>query len=572
MAKLNAELVAAFNRLANLLEIKGENPFKIRAYRNAARTIEGLGRSVEEMVRAGEDLTELPGIGKDLAQKIKDFVETGRIEKLEELEREIPAPLLELLSVEGLGPKRIRVLYENLGIKDLDQLRDAAQSGAIEKLPGFGPKIVETILKGTRLAKKEGRRFKWAVAEEYVEDLLQYLNEAQGVEVIEVAGSFRRKKETVGDLDVLVVSEDWELVTDHFVRYPHVKEVISKGKTRSTVILTPGIQVDLRSVPRQCYGAALAYFTGSKAHNIAIRTMGVKLGLKINEYGVFRGDERIGGEEELDVYKAVGLPFIEPELRENSGEIEAAQAGRLPNLIRLEDIRGDLHCHSHYTDGKDTIWAIATAAKALGYEYIAITDHSKRLTVTKGLDEKRLREQMEEIDQLNERLDGITILKSIEVDILEDGSLDLPDEVLRELDLVVGSIHHKFKLSQEAQTARVLKAMDNPHFTILGHPTGRLIGQREPYKINVQKVLEGAKERGCFLELNAQPDRLDLNDVNLRLAKEIGVKIAISTDSHSIGTLAYMRYGVNQARRGWIEKGDCINTRSLPELKQLLKR
>ncbi len=572
MAKLNAELVAAFNRLANLLEIKGENPFKIRAYRNAARTIEGLGRSVEEMVRAGEDLTELPGIGKDLAQKIKDFVETGRIEKLEELEREIPAPLLELLSVEGLGPKRIRVLYENLGIKDLDQLRDAAQSGAIEKLPGFGPKIVETILKGTRLAKKEGRRFKWAVAEEYVEDLLQYLNEAQGVEVIEVAGSFRRKKETVGDLDVLVVSEDWELVTDHFVRYPHVKEVISKGKTRSSVILTPGIQVDLRSVPRQCYGAAFAYFTGSKAHNIAIRTMGVKLGLKINEYGVFRGDERIGGEEELDVYKAVGLPFIEPELRENSGEIEAAQAGRLPNLIRLEDIRGDLHCHSHYTDGKDTIWAIATAAKALGYEYIAITDHSKRLTVTKGLDEKRLREQMEEIDQLNERLDGITILKSIEVDILEDGSLDLPDEVLGELDLVVGSIHHKFKLSQEAQTARVLKAMDNPHFTILGHPTGRLIGQREPYKINVQKVLEGAKERGCFLELNAQPDRLDLNDVNLRLAKEIGVKIAISTDSHSIGTLAYMRYGVNQARRGWIEKGDCINTRSLPELKQLLKR
>ncbi len=572
MAKLNAELVAAFNRLANLLEIKGENPFKIRAYRNAARTIEGLGRSVEEMVRAGEDLTQLPGIGKDLAQKIKDFVETGRIEKLEELEREIPAPLLELLSVEGLGPKRIRVLYENLGIKDLDQLRDAAQSGAIEKLPGFGPKIVETILKGTRLAKKEGRRFKWAVAEEYVEDLLQYLNEAQGVEVIEVAGSFRRKKETVGDLDVLVVSEDWELVTDHFVRYPHVKEVISKGKTRSTVILTPGIQVDLRSVPRQCYGAALAYFTGSKAHNIAIRTMGVKLGLKINEYGVFRGDERIGGEEELDVYKAVGLPFIEPELRENSGEIEAAQAGRLPNLICLEDIRGDLHCHSHYTDGKDTIWAIATAAKALGYEYIAITDHSKRLTVTKGLDEKRLREQMEEIDQLNERLHGITILKSIEVDILEDGSLDLPDEVLGELDLVVGSIHHKFKLSQEAQTARVLKAMDNPHFTILGHPTGRLIGQREPYKINVQKVLEGAKERGCFLELNAQPDRLDLNDVNLRLAKEIGVKIAISTDSHSIGTLAYMRYGVNQARRGWIEKGDCINTRSLPELKQLLKR
>ncbi len=572
MAKLNAELVAAFNRLANLLEIKGENPFKIRAYRNAARTIEGLGRSVEEMVRAGEDLTQLPGIGKDLAQKIKDFVETGRIEKLEELEREIPAPLLELLSVEGLGPKRIRVLYENLGIKDLDQLRDAAQSGAIEKLPGFGPKIVETILKGTRLAKKEGRRFKWAVAEEYVEDLLQYLNEAQGVEVIEVAGSFRRKKETVGDLDVLVVSEDWELVTDHFVRYPHVKEVISKGKTRSTVILTPGIQVDLRSVPRQCYGAALAYFTGSKAHNIAIRTMGVKLGLKINEYGVFRGDERIGGEEELDVYKAVGLPFIEPELRENSGEIEAAQAGRLPNLICLGDVRGDLHCHSHYTDGKDTIWAIATAAKALGYEYIAITDHSKRLTVTKGLDEKRLREQMEEIDQLNERLDGITILKSIEVDILEDGSLDLPDEVLGELDLVVGSIHHKFKLSQEAQTARVLKAMDNPHFTILGHPTGRLIGQREPYKINVQKVLEGAKERGCFLELNAQPDRLDLNDVNLRLAKEIGVKIAISTDSHSIGTLAYMRYGVNQARRGWIEKGDCINTRSLPELKQLLKR
>ena len=572
MAKLNSELVAAFNRLANLLEIKGENPFRVRAYRNAARTIEGLGRSVEEMVKAGEDLTKLPGIGKDLAQKIKEFIETGRIERLEELEREIPTPLLELLSVEGLGPKRIKVLHEELGIENLDQLIEAAKSGAIQKIPGFGPKIVETILKGTKLAKKEGRRFKWAVAEEYVKDLIEFMKNVEGVEAIEVAGSFRRKKETVGDLDVLVVSKDWAVVTDHFVKYPHIKEVISKGKTKSTVILTPGIQVDLRAVPRECYGAALAYFTGSKAHNIAIRTIGVKHGLKINEYGVFKGDERVGGEKELDVYKAVGLPFIAPELRENSGEIEAARSGNLPELIRLEDIRGDLHCHSSYSDGKDTILTIATVAKAHGYEYIAITDHSKRLTVTRGLDERRLRQQMEEIDRLNEKLVGITILKSIEVDILEDGSLDLPDEVLGDLDLVVGSIHHKFKLSEEAQTARVLKAMDNPNFSILGHPTGRLIGQREPYRLNIEKVLEGAKERGCFLELNAQPDRLDLNDVNLRLAKEIGVKVAISTDAHNAGTLSYMRYGINQARRGWIEKGDCINTLPLSELKQLLKR
>ncbi|WP_200762476.1 DNA polymerase/3'-5' exonuclease PolX [Nitrosophilus alvini] len=572
MAVTNADIAAIFNKVADLLEIKGENPFKVRAYRNAARTVENIGKSLAQLVEEGYDLTKLPGVGHDISEYIKEIVTTGRLKKLEELEKEIPSHLVEMLSIEGLGPKRIKVLYENLHIESLEDLRKAAESGEIEKLPGFGPKLIEKILKGIKLAKKEGKRFKWAVAEYYANELVKYIKSIKGVINIEVAGSFRRKKETVGDLDILVTAKDWEEVSDHFIKFDGIKEVISKGPTRSTVILKSDIQVDLRSVAKESYGSALHYFTGSKAHNIAIRSIAVKKGLKINEYGVFKGAERIAGLTEEEVYKTVGLPYIEPELRENRGEIEAAYENRLPKLIRLEDIRGDLHVHTKYTDGKHTIAQMAKAAKDLGYEYIAITDHSKHLTVANGLDEKRLRVQMEEIDRLNEELDGITVLKGIEVDILEDGTLDLPDSVLKELDIVVAAVHFKFKLSSEKQTARILKAMDNPYVDIVAHPTGRLIGEREAYEVDMQKLLESAKERGCVMELNGQPERLDLNDVYSKMAKEMGVKLAITTDAHNTFSLNYMRYGINQARRGWLEAADVINTLPLKEMKKALKR
>ena len=572
MAITNADIAAIFNKTADLLEIKGENPFKVRAYRNAARTIENIGKSLAELVNEGYDLTKLPGIGHDLSEYIKEIVTTGEFSKLENLEKEVPPHLVEMLSIEGLGPKRIKILYEKLNVQSMEDLRRAAESGEILKLPGFGPTLVEKILKGIRLAKKAGKRFRIDIAKNYAEDLIKYLKEIEGIIHIDVAGSYRRKKETVGDLDILVTAKDWQKVTDHFVKYPQIKEIVSKGPTRSTIILKSDLQIDLRSVPNESYGAALHYFTGSKAHNIAIRSLGVKLGLKINEYGVFKGEKRVGGEKEEDIFKSVELSYIEPELRENRGEIEAAKIGKLPNLVKLSDIKGDLHTHTKYTDGKNSIEEMAKAALKKGYEYIAITDHSKRVTVAKGLDEKRLLEQIEEIDKINDKLKGITILKGIEVDILEDGSLDLSDDVLKRLDIVVGAVHYKFKLSRQMQTKRVLKAMDNPYFNILAHPTGRLIGQREGIDIDIEKILKHAKENNCFLEINAQPERLDLNDINAKLAKEMGIKMAISTDAHNIYTLDYMEYGVYQARRGWCEKEDILNTHSLKELKKILKR
>ncbi len=572
MAVVNEDIASIFNKVAAFYEIKGENPFKVRAYRNAARTIQNLGTSIVDMLNQGQDLRELPGIGKDLEQDIREIVATGRLKKLEDLQRSIPPALIELLAIEGLGPKRIKTLYEKLNIKSLDDLREAAKSGAIEALPGFGKKSVEQILKGVRLAKKEGHRFRWAIAELYANDLLDYLRQIKGIENLVVAGSFRRKKDTVGDLDILATARNWDVITEHFVGFDKVKFVVSKGPTRSTVVLKNDLQVDLRSVAVENYGSALCYFTGSKAHNIAVRKIAVERGLKINEYGVFKGETRVAGKTEEEVYKSVGLPYIEPELREDRGEIEAARAGRLPRLIELKDLKGDLHCHTTYTDGKNTLEEMAMAAMELGHEYIAITDHSKHLTVARGLDEKRLRQQIEEVDRLNQKITGLTLLKGIEVDILEDGTLDLPDSVLKELDLVVGAIHYKFKLSREAQTKRMIRAMDNPYLNILAHPTGRLLGERESYAINIEEVMVAAKERGCCLELNSQPDRLDLNDVNCRLAKEMGIKISISTDAHNTFSLSYQRYGINQARRGWLEKTDVVNTLGLEELRRILKR
>ena len=568
----NAEIAELFNRLADLLEIEDANPFRVRAYRNAARTVSGLTRNINDLVSAGENLTELEGIGDALAQKIETIVKTGRLPQLEKVEARTPPALSKLMKIKGLGPKRVKALYKQLRIDSLEDLEHAARSGKISALEGFGKKTEDLILQRAERFSGVEERMKLPMAEDIVSPLVAYLKASKEIKDITVAGSFRRRKETVGDLDILVTARKDSAVMDRFVGYDEVDEVISQGITRSTVILRSGLHVDLRVVPQVSYGAALCYFTGSKAHNIAVRKIGVKKGYKINEYGVFRGDKRIAGKTEKEVFDRVDLPYIEPELREDRGEIEAGKQGKLPKLISLEEIRGDLHCHTKATDGHNSLKQMAEAAKARGYEYIAITDHSQHVAIAHGLNKKRLFDQIKQIDKLNEKLDGIVILKSIEVDILEDGSLDLPDHVLMELDLTVCAIHYKFNLPRKKQTERIIRAMDNPYFNILAHPTGRLINQREAYDVDLEVIMMAAKKRGCFLEVNAQPDRLDLTDTNCKLAKEIGLKVAISTDAHSTGNLDYMRYGISQARRGWLETDDVLNTHTLKDLKLLLKR
>ncbi|WP_201352722.1 DNA polymerase/3'-5' exonuclease PolX [Hydrogenimonas urashimensis] len=570
MALSNSEIADIFNQMADMLEIKGANPFKVRAYRNAARTVQNLGKSLEELVEEGMDLTKLPGIGHDLAESILEIIRTGKFSKLETLKKELPEGLDRLLAIEGLGPKRIRQLYDTFHITSLEQLAKVAESGAIYTLKGFGPKLVEKILKGVQLAKKSGHRFRFDVAKPFAEGLRRYLLDFDGVLKVEIAGSYRRRKETVGDLDILVVAKNWEKVTEWFVRYERLKEVVSKGPTRSTVILRNDLQVDLRSVAKESYGSALNYFTGSKAHNIKLRKMAVERGWKVNEYGIFEGEKRLGGEREEDLYELLGLCYIEPELREDRGEIEACMEGKLPKLVTPEEIRGDLHMHSKWTDGHATIEEMALAARKKGYEYIAITDHSRHLSVARGLDEKRLRQQMEEIDRLNEKLKDITILKGIECDILEDGTLDLPDAVLEELDLVIGAVHYKFNLSKKEQTRRVVKAMQHPCFSILAHPTGRIIGHRNAYELDMGEIFKACRNENVALELNAQPERLDINDIYAKSAKEEGIRVSIATDAHDTMSLDFMEYGLNQARRGWLEKEDVVNTLSLKKLKDLL--
>ena len=572
MPVLNSDVARIFNRMADLLEMESANAFRVRAYRNAARTIASLPRGVSEMVQAGESLDDLPGIGKDLAAKIKEIVETGSFSQLQEIEKETPPELTEIMKIPGLGAKRVYALYTDLGVTSVEDLREKARKGEVRNLSGFGKKTEQKILDEIEEAQAHEDRIKIAEAEEAAKALLKHFEWVKGIKKIMVAGSYRRRKETVGDLDILVSCGKDCKVMEALVGYDEVKRVVSKGPTKSSVILRSGLQVDLRKVPAVSYGAALHYFTGSKAHNIAIRKMGVKKKLKINEYGVFRGDKRIAGKEEVEVYRQVGLPYIEPELREDNGEVEAAQEGTLPKLVTLDDIRGDLHAHTNETDGHNTLEEMAEAAKEKGYEYLAITEHSKKVSMAHGLDAGKLAMQIERIVKLNGKLKGITILKGIEVDILEDGSLDLPDDILKELDVVVGSVHYNRNLSKREMTERIMRAMENPHFNVLAHPTGRLINERAPYEVDVEKVVEKAKDAGCFLEINAHPERLDLQDRYCRMAKEAGVKLAISTDAHRTVDLTFMRFGVDQARRGWLEADDVLNTRSLKDLRKLLKR
>ena len=569
----NADVAALFEDVADLLAIQGENAFRIRAYRNAARTLNQLSRPVADLVAAGEDLSDLPDIGDDLAGKIATIVETGRLPLYDELARDIPPSVADLLRIPGLGPKRVRRLRDALGVDSRAALKRAAETGKVQALDGFGETMEQNILDGLAQMSDEAR---WLLArvEPVVASLHDHMSAHDAVERVDAAGSYRRRKETVGDLDVLALADDGPAVTEHFAAYEDVAEALSQGDTRASVRLRSGLQVDLRVVPPKSYGAALLYFTGSKAHNVALRDRAVAAGLKLNEYGAFRDDteKRVAGTTEDDIYDLFDLPYIVPELRENRGELDAAADGTLPDLVTRADLRGNLHTHTTYSDGRHSLEEMAAAAQTRGLEYLAITDHSPAVAVVQGLDADALRAQMDAIDRLNEDLDDLRVLKGIEVDILKDGSLDLPDAVLADLDLCLCALHTALDLDEETQTERVLRALDNPHVHVLAHPTGRRINERPPIEIDLDRVMEAAADRGCVLELNAQPERLDLSDVHCRRAKELGLPLVIGADAHSTDGLDVLRYGVDQARRGWLEADDVLNTKPWADIAPVFDR
>ena len=567
----NIDIARMFDEIADLLEIQGENQFRVRAYRAAARTIETL--TVPAASLAAEDcLDTLPGIGADLAGKICTILETGTLPLLRQLTRKTPEGLVQMLRVPGLGPKRAKEIYDELGVTSLNELEAAAKAGRLRKLPGIKATTEQKILHGVAALCGHAARWRLDEADAYVQPLLAHLKANPAVSRLEVAGSYRRRKDTVGDVDILVVSSRPQAVVKRFTNYSRVKQVQAEGPTRSSIVLDCGLQVDLRVVPASSFGSALHYFTGSKSHNIAIRALGLKRGLKINEYGVYRRTRRIGGRTEQEVYSAVGLPSIPPELREARGEIEAAREGRLPHLIELSDIRGDLQVHTSATDGVNDLNEMVDAAQQRGYEYIAITDHSKAVRVAGGLTRGAFHREFKAIDRLQKQYPRLAILKGAEVDILDDGRLDLDDATLAELDVVIVAVHSKFNLPKAAMTKRIIRALQHRFVHILAHPTGRLIGQREAYQIDFDEIVKVAADRGVALEINAQPERLDLDDVQARAAHERGVHLVISTDAHRVDELACMRYGVDQARRAWCEPRHVLNTLTLDKLRSVLRR
>ncbi len=567
----NSEIAAVFEQVADLLEFQGANPFRVRAYRNGARAIRDLSEAAADLVASTDrDLTAIPGIGKDLAEKVVTLVQTGTLPLLDELLAQIPEGILAILRVPGLGPKRTATLHRELGIATLEQLREACENHRVAALKGFGAKTEAAILRGLELAAQADLRVYWAEADEVARALREHLGGLRAIRQLEFAGSYRRGKDTVGDLDILVVAEDSHTVMEHFAEYSGVAEVLARGDTKMSVRLQSKLQVDLRVVAEESFGAALQYFTGSKAHNVVLRGMAKARGLKVNEYGVFRGEDRVAGRSEEEVYGAVDLPWIPPELREARSEFDWAAAGQLPKLIELGDIRGDLHTHSTWSDGLATIEEMAAAARQRGYQYLAITDHSKRATIANGLSADQLLRQWEEIDQWNAKHRGLKLLKGVEVDILEAGGLDLPDDVLAQADWVVASVHFGQNQSRERITARVIDALANPYVCAIAHPTGRLINRRNAYEIDLDAVLKAARDHGKCMELNAHPSRLDLDDVACAAAKHHGVPIVISTDAHNINGLDAMRFGVLQARRGGLSKDDVANTRPWTQIVKLL--
>ena len=576
----NPEIARILEEVADILEIQNANPFRIRAYRNATRTVETLTVPLRKWVLENRPLTDLPGIGKEMASHIREMVETGTLGFRDELLAEVPRSLIELMRLPGLGPKKAKKVHDELKISSVEELEAAAKEGRIANLPGFGAKSQEKILAGIAEYRQHGSRFLLTDAERFVEPLLAYLRETPEVERLEVAGSYRRRKETVGDIDLLAIASQPIPVMERFRGYPQVDKILMAGDTRSTIVLGSGLQVDLRVVPDECYGAALVYFTGSKEHNVKLRRRAVEKGLRISEYGVFRVQERnqeeegefIAGREEADVYATVGLAWVPPELREDRGEIEAAAAGRLPHLIRVQDLRGDLHMHSTWSDGRSSIEEMVEACAARGYEYMVISDHSKSLAMTGGLDAYRLRQQWLEIDEVRARHPEIRILRSMEVDILGDGSLDLEDEMLAGLDLVLVSLHSRFDLPSDQQTERVLRALEHPEVNVFCHPTARIINRRKGVEMDLDAVLRRASELGVAVELNSSPNRLDLRDSHLKLAKELGCKVVINTDSHRTRELDLMRYGVEQARRAGLEPGDVLNTLPFEDFQAALRQ
>ncbi|MFZ2070876.1 MAG: DNA polymerase/3'-5' exonuclease PolX [Halobacteriota archaeon] len=564
---INLDIARIFAEIAEILEIKGENTFKIRAYRRAAMTIESLTQDLKVIAERGgvKELKKIPGVGDAIAKKIVEIVETGDCKRHLELRREVPPSLLELLAIPRVGPKTIARLHAELGISSIEELEEASKSHKLERLPGLGTKVEENILKGIAQYRSYKGRVLLSKALPYAESIVNELKKQKVVDIITIAGSLRRMRETVGDIDLLVVSNSPQAVMDAFTGLDGVEEIVAKGETKSSIVLT-GMDVDLRVVSADSFGAAAHYFTGSKHHNIRIRELGVKNGLKINEYGIFRGDERIGGKEEEEVFKSVGLAYIPPELREDSGEVEAAKAGRIPGLIEVSDLKGDLHVHTKWSDGKNSIAEMADAAIALGYEYIAVADHSPAVGIAGGMTVEKIAERQVEIDKVNTRfeVEGIKfrVLSASEVDIKPDCSLDYPDVILKDLDVVVGAVHSKFSQDRDTMTKRIITAMDNPNVDIIAHPTGRILGKREPYEVDMEKLMQKAKDTGTILELNSFPNRLDLKDVHCRMAKDYGVLVAVSTDSHDamqMGTV--IKYGVATARRGWLEAKDVVNTR-----------
>ena len=567
----NQQIAKIFTEIAELLELKEENIFRVRAYRRAAQNIDGLPRDVAAL--SEEELAAIPGIGKDLTGKIHEYLATGKIAKHEELKKEVPAGVLELLRVPGLGPKTAKLLYEKKKITGIEELEAATRAGNLAGLPGIQKKTEENILQGIELIKRGSERRPLGRVLPLAEDIVRRVRGEAPVGQIAVAGSIRRWKETVNDIDILCTSRQPEEVMETFVKLPHVSRILAQGPTKSSIIAEDGIQVDLRVVEEDSFGTALQYFTGNKQHNIKLRERAVRAGLKINEYGVFTEPEekKIGGKKEADVYKALKLPFVPPELREDTGEIEAAEKGTLPDLVAIGDIKGDLHVHTKWSDGSHDLDAVVEAARKRGYRYIAITDHSKGLGIAHGLDEARLAEQINLIDETNRRHADFAILKGTEVDIRSDGRLDLSDDALAALDIVVASIHSGFKQPREQITKRLLSAIRNPCVSVIAHPTGRLIGERDAYDVDLEAVLKEAARYGVAMEINAYPLRLDLNDTQVKLAKEYALSFVIGTDTHVISQYDFMIYGVSVARRGWLEQKDILNTLEYGQLIRRLK-
>ncbi len=567
----NQDVAAFLDEIADLLELKGENRFRVGAYRTAASRIENLPEDVEDVWLAGQ-LENVPGVGESIAAKVGEFLQTGHATYLDDLRKEVPPGVRELLTVPGVGPAKAQLIHKSLGIQTIEGLEEAAREHRLSQLPGIREKTEEKILREVERLQQRTRRILLGVALPAAEEVARLLAQNPLVQQVQPAGSLRRMRETIGDIDLLASSDQPARVTDAFSRLPLVKEVLATGPTKASVLTRDNLQIDLRVVKPEEYGSALQYFTGNKEHNIALRDIAIRRGWKLNEYGLFEEStgRRMAGNDECDIYRALGLECMPPEIRENRGELEAAATGRLPDLIEQEDLRGDLQVHSNYSDGSATMGEMARAAQLMGYRYLAITDHSQGLGVAHGLSPERLKQKLREIDELNDRIAPFRVLKGAEVDIRGDGHLDYPDEILGRLEIVVVSIHSGFEQSQERITDRILRAFENPYVDILAHPTGRLLNRRPGYAVDLERVLRSAAERGIAVEINASPDRLDLDDVWARRAKELGVTLCINTDAHTPGSLAFIRYGVAVARRGWIEKQDVLN--ALPVERVLASR